>query len=86
MGNIDQHKVLFPMVHNVVGFAKDTTPSSMPWSRDAFLEDQSPKIGQKSAIGSIANTDQHKTFFPLTPKLIGFASKNFSPIMSSSRD
>ena len=38
--NIDQHKILFPMVNNVVGFARETNPSFIPWSRDAFFEGQ----------------------------------------------
>ena len=40
----------------------------------------------KSAIDFIANFDQHEMFFPLTPKLIGFVSKNSQPITSSSLD
>ena len=35
--NIGQHKILFPMVY-VVGFARETNPSFIPWSRDAFFE------------------------------------------------
>ena len=37
---IDQHKVLFPMVHNTLGFARETNSPFMPWLRDAFFEDQ----------------------------------------------
>ena len=40
LANIDQHGILFPMVHNVVGFARETSPSFISWSRDIFFEDQ----------------------------------------------
>ena len=47
---------------------------------------QQPQNEQKSAIGSAASIDQHKTFFPLIPKLIGSLSKIFPLITSSLRD
>ena len=40
LAKIDQHKILFPMVHNVVGFARETNLSIILWSRDAFFEGQ----------------------------------------------
>ena len=36
--NISQHKILFPMVHNTIGFARETNSPFTPWSRDAFFE------------------------------------------------
>ena len=74
------------MVHNTIGFARETNSSFIPWSRDAFFKGQQPKNGQKSAIGLIAKIDQHKILFPLTLNLIGFVSKFFSPMTSWSRD
>ena len=80
IANIDQHRIRFPMVHNTIGFAKETNLPFMPWSRDAFFESQWPKNVQKSAVGFIAKIDQHKILFPLTPNLVGFVNEIFSPI------
>ena len=57
------------MVHNTIDFVGETNLPFALWSRDPFFKDQSPKNGQKSAIGYIANIDQHKIIFPLTPNL-----------------
>ena len=51
------------------------------WPRDPFGVQQ-PTKGQKPDIGSMANIDHHKIFFPLTPNLIAFVSKYFSPMTS----
>ena len=55
------------------------------WPRDPFGVQQ-PTKGQKPDIGSMANINHHKIFFPLTPNLIAFVSKYFSPMTSWSRD
>ena len=36
--NIDQHKIVFPVVPNTISFARDANPHVIPWSRDTFLE------------------------------------------------
>ena len=38
LANLDQYKVLFPVVHNVEGFAREANMSFIPWSRDIFFE------------------------------------------------
>ena len=60
IGTIDQHKIFFPVVPNMIGFARETNSPFTSWSRDPFFEGQKPHNGQKSAIDSIANIDQHK--------------------------
>ena len=50
------------------------------------LKNNNPKNKQKSSIDCIANIDQHKIIFPLTPNLISFGNKNFSFMTSWSRD
>ena len=40
IANNDQHKVLFLMVHNTIGFARETNSPFKLWSRDAFFEGQ----------------------------------------------
>ena len=59
------------MVPNTIGIVGKTNSSFIPWSRNAFAEDQAEN-GQKSAEGSLANIDQHELLFTLTPNLIGF--------------
>ena len=60
------------MVPNTIGIVGKTNSSFIPWSRNAFAEDQEPENGQKLAEGSLANIDQHELLFTLTPNLIGF--------------
>ena len=86
IANIDQHKILFLIVHDTLGFAWETSSYFIPWSQDGVFEGQYPKNGQKPAIGSIANIDQNKILFSWTPNLIGFKSKYFSPMTPCSRD
>ena len=43
------------------------------WSRDPFFE------GQKSAVGSTANVDQHKILFPLVHNTIGLVTETNLP-------
>ena len=69
-----------------MGFVREANSFFLPWSRDAFFEGQQPINGQKPAIGSIANINQHKIFFLLRANLILFVGKNFSPNTSSSRN
>ena len=38
IGNIDQHKVIFLIVDNMRGFARETNSYFIPWSRDASLK------------------------------------------------
>ena len=41
MGSIaitDQHKILFPVVPNMIGFARETNSPFTSWSRDPFFE------------------------------------------------
>ena len=68
------------MVTNTIGCARETNSLFITWLRDAFFEGHWPKNGQRSAMGSIVNIDQHKTLFPLTLKIIGFVGKNVSPM------
>ena len=63
------------ILHNTIGFVRETNWPFALWSRDPFFESQWSK---NSAIGSIANIDQHEIFFPLTPNLIGFVRKMFT--------
>ena len=35
---IDQHKILFPVVPNMIGFARETNSPFTSWSRDPFFE------------------------------------------------
>ena len=37
---INQHKILFPVVPNVIGFARETNSLLKPWSRGQFFEEQ----------------------------------------------
>ena len=56
------------------------------WSRDPFFEVQEPKNGQKLAIGSNANIDQHKILFLIVDNTIGFARETNSSFIPWSRD
>ena len=69
-----------------IGFARETNSPFIPQPCDAFFEGQQPKNGQKSVIGFLAKIDQHKILFPLTPNIIGFTRKLFSPMTSRSCD
>ena len=35
---IDQHKILFPVIANMIGFAAETNSPFTSWSRDPFSE------------------------------------------------
>ena len=73
MGSIaitDQHKILFSVVPNMIGFARETNSPFTSWSRDPFFEGQLSQNAQKSAIDSIANIDDHN--------MIGFARETNS--------
>ena len=37
---IDQHKILFPVIANMIGFAAETNLPFMSWSRDTFWKVQ----------------------------------------------
>ena len=60
------------MAPNSIGIVGKTNSSFIPWSRNAFAEDQEPEKGQKSGEDSLANIDQHELLFTLTPNLTGF--------------
>ena len=86
IANVDQHKILIPLAPNTIGFTRETNSTFRSWSHDTIFKGQLSKNGQKSAIGSVANVDQHKILFSLTPYLIEFVSNYFSPITSRLRD
>lgn len=55
--NIDQHKILFPLVPNAIGFAGGTNLPFTSWSSDGSFEGQLAKNEQKSVIGSVEIID-----------------------------
>ena len=82
--NIDEYKILFPMVHNRMGFAKEKN-LYFAWSRDPFFKgsqdgQRRPKINYKLFI------NQPKILFPLAPNLIGFVNQHILPMTAWSRD
>ena len=85
IASTDQHKILFAVVPDTIVFAKEKYSPLITRSPEAF-EGQLPKNRQKTAIGSIANINQHKVLFPLMSDLIGFVNKNFSLMKSWSHD
>ena len=38
IANIDQHKILFLIVHNTIAFVREINSFFIPWSRDAYLK------------------------------------------------
>ena len=85
IASTDQHKILFAVVPDTIVFAREKNSPLITRSPEAF-EGQLPKNRQKTAIGSIANINQHKVLFPLMSDLIGFVNKNFSLMKSWSHD
>ena len=81
-----QHKILFPVVPYTKVFARETNSPFTSWSHDPFFEGQQPQNGAKSAVGSIANTDQRKILLPIIHNKIGFARKTNSSFIPWLRD
>ena len=40
IANIDQHKIIIPMVHTFVSLPREKNSTFIPWPRDAFFEGQ----------------------------------------------
>ena len=63
------------MVHNTIGFMREKIYSFYHGHVTHLLKVNNPKM-----VENLGNIDQNKIIFPLTPNLIGFASKNFLPL------